>query len=66
MTLKIDYWYEHRASLADFKKPVLEKAEKYRIDNSIEAMEKLYEDVYNTHHGETGLLPARKKIFGTK
>ncbi|TFH22516.1 MAG: glycosyltransferase [Bacteroidia bacterium] len=66
LTAKIDYWYEHRASLADYKKPILEKAEKFRIDNSIEAMEKLYEDVYNTHHGASGLLRKGEKIFGTK
>jgi glycosyltransferase involved in cell wall biosynthesis len=42
MTLKIDFWYEQRDLLPELKKPILEKAEKYRIDNSIEAMEKLF------------------------
>jgi glycosyltransferase involved in cell wall biosynthesis len=66
LTAKIDFWYEHRTSLVDYKKPILEMAEKYRIDNSIDAMEKLYEDVYNTHHGATGLLPEGEKIRGAK
>ena len=66
LTAKIDFWYENRASLSEIKKPVLEKAEKYRIGNSIDAMEKLYEDVYNTHHGASGLLPKGEKILGVK
>jgi len=47
MTEKIDYWYEHRAELSGLKGAVLESAEKYRIDKSIDSMEALYNDVFN-------------------
>jgi hypothetical protein len=47
MTEKIDYWYEHRAELPDLKESILESAEKYRIDKSIDSMEALYNDVFN-------------------
>ncbi len=46
MTEKIDYWYEHKIELPGLKKAILESAEKYRIDTSIDAMEVLYNDVF--------------------
>lgn len=66
LTARIDFWYENRALLTELRKPTLEQAEKYRIDKAIDAMEKLYEDVYNTQHGATGLLPKGEKISGIK
>ncbi|MDX2431944.1 MAG: glycosyltransferase [Bacteroides sp.] len=47
MIEKIDYWYEHKAELPGLKKDILKSAEKYRIDKSIDAMEELYNDVFN-------------------
>jgi hypothetical protein len=57
MTEKIDYWYENREELAGLKKPILESAERYRIDNAINAMDKLYSDVFEYHYDQNGQLP---------
>ncbi len=66
MTEKIDYWYEHRARLPEMKEPTLQSAEKYRIDNSIDAIEALYNDVIKTHNGAKGLLPEGEKTITNK
>lgn len=63
LTKKIDYWFENRATLKKMREPTLTSAVKYRIDNSIDAMEELYNDVIKTYNGEEGLLPMRKKIL---
>ena len=63
MTRKIDYWYENKATLTKMREPTLQSAEKYRIENSIDAIEELYNDVVKTYNGEEGLLPKREKII---
>lgn len=60
---KIDYWYENRESLVDFRKKTLVDAKKYRMDNTIQAMEDLYQDLINSHKGESGLLSKGEKII---
>jgi glycosyltransferase involved in cell wall biosynthesis len=66
LTKKIDYWYENITTLAKMRKPTLQSAEKYRIENSIDAIEELYNDVVKTYNGEEGLLPMREKIIPSK
>ncbi len=63
LTKKIDYWYENRVTLTKMREPSLQSAEKYRINNAIDAMEELYNDVIKTHNGVEGLLPKREKII---
>jgi len=41
---KIDYWFEHDEELSDWHKRTSEKAKLYRIDKSIEKLERLYSD----------------------
>ncbi len=63
LTAKIDYWYENRDSLPKVREQTLLGAEKYRIENSINAMEELYNDVIKTYNGAKGLLPKGEKII---
>jgi len=58
LTSKIDFWFENRAALAEMKEPTLQSAEKYRIAKSIDAMERLYNDVIKT--SSNGQLPKGK------
>ncbi|MDX2444159.1 MAG: glycosyltransferase [Bacteroidales bacterium] len=63
LSVKIDYWYENKESLKKIKEQILLNAGKYRIENSINAMEELYDDAIKTHNGAIGLLPKGQKII---
>ncbi len=63
---KIDYWFENRESLPELKKKVLQEAEKYRMDRSVDQMEKLYQDVIaSAKEGRKELLPPEEKRLTT-
>ncbi len=61
LTAKIDYWYENKISLSRLREKILFDADRYRIENSITAMEELYDDLIKTYKGVKGLLPKGEK-----
>lgn len=58
LAAKIDYWFENRETLAGIKKSVLEMAEMYRFDRSVDMMEAFYNDVVNNTCELNNIIPS--------
>jgi len=62
---RIDYWYEHRISLRNLRKSVLDMASYYRIDRSAEAMVEFFTDVIEGRINQAEIQVATGHMSGS-